>query len=284
MHTIYTKIGFALMVLFVTVGIANAGTKGDMPKISVQLWSVKNAVKTDFKGTLKKLSDMGFQGVEFAGDFGPYEEDPAGLKQFLNSLGMQASGAHVGFELLTEETRNKTLAFYQKLGAKLLIVPWDERAWHPQGVKEVSQLLTQLTPIVAAAGMTLGFHNHDQEFNDYHGSTYWDYIAQQTPNSMLLQLDIGWVNYTGKDPVEYVKKYPGRTLTTHFKVRTHEGSGQNPILGLDGYNWRPLIKALQHYGGTHWIVVEQEEYPAGLTPMQSIQFSKQGLASILNAM
>ena len=44
------------------------GEKMTVPPLSVQLWSVKNTLKNDFEGTLKALADMGFQGVEFAGD------------------------------------------------------------------------------------------------------------------------------------------------------------------------------------------------------------------------
>ena len=46
------------------------------PKLSVQLWSVKDAVSADFEGTLKQLKAYGFQGVEFAGNFGKYGDDP----------------------------------------------------------------------------------------------------------------------------------------------------------------------------------------------------------------
>ncbi len=54
-----------------------------LPEISVQLWSVKDDVKRDFKGTLQALAAMGFDGVEFAGEFGEFTDDPAGLKVFL---------------------------------------------------------------------------------------------------------------------------------------------------------------------------------------------------------
>ena len=35
------------------------------PQIGVQLYSVKDVIKTDFEGTLAKLAAMGFKGVEF---------------------------------------------------------------------------------------------------------------------------------------------------------------------------------------------------------------------------
>lgn len=253
-----------------------------LPKISVQLWSVKDDVKVDFKSTLTKLSHMGFQGVETAGEFGPYKENPAELKQFLASLKLQVSGAHMGFEQLSDENFDKTVAFYKALGTSMLIVPWDERAWHPTGVKEVVSELNKLANKLAPHGMRIGFHNHEKEFNAFQGSTYWDYIASNTSQNVVLQQDVGWTTYAGKDPVDYVKRYPGRTLTTHYKVRLPEGTqGKLPIIGQDTIDWLNLTKTNIAVGGTLWIVVEQEEYPNGLTPLQAVAQSKQGLDKVL---
>lgn len=253
-----------------------------MPKFSVQLWSVKNELKQDFKGTIEHLAKLGFQGVEFAGDFGPYKEDPVGLKTYLASLGLQGSGAHLGFEQLNDENFDKTTAFYKAAGIDFLIVPWDERAWHPEGIKVVVATLNALSEKLAPLGMKTGFHNHDQEFNDYKDATYWDYLAQNTNDNVILQQDVGWTTYAGKDPIDYVKRYPNRTLTTHYKVRLPEGTqGKLPIIGQDTIDWLNLTKANIAVGGTIWLVVEQEEYPNGLTPLQAVEQSKKGLDKIL---
>ena len=53
------------------------------PQVSVQLWSVKDEVKRDFEGTLTILADMGFDGVEFAGEFGEYSDNPRRSRYFL---------------------------------------------------------------------------------------------------------------------------------------------------------------------------------------------------------
>lgn len=251
--------------------------KTDVPPVSVQLWSVRDAVKADFEGTLIKLSKLGFKGVEFAGEYGKYENDPDGLKVFLSSLGLQATGVHFQVDKLQDNVLAKNLTFVKKLGADLVIIPIDSRAWDPEGVKELVEELNSLATKVAKVGLRIGYHNHAQEFQDYNGSTFWDYIAQNTTPDVFLQMDAGWVNYSGKDPVEYLKRYPYRTLTTHIKVRTHKGTGQSPIIGEDGYDWTNHIKHNISIGGTRWLVLEQEEYPAGLTPLQTVAKSKLGL-------
>jgi len=145
-------------------------------------------------------------------------------------------------------------------------------------VSELNELTIKLAPL----GMKTGFHNHDKEFNEYNNSTYWDYLALNTSSEVILQQDVGWTTYAGKDPVEYVKRYPGRTITTHYKVRLPEGTeGKLPIIGQDTIDWLNLTKANIAVGGTLWIVVEQEEYPNGLTPLQAVEKSKLGLEKIL---
>ncbi|MCJ8320183.1 MAG: sugar phosphate isomerase/epimerase [Colwellia sp.] len=260
-----------------------AHNKGiNMPQLSVQLWSVKDEVKADFKGTLKQLAEMGFSGVEFANEFGEFSDDAKGIRSVLDELGLKGSGAHISFEQLNDKNFNSTVKFYQTLGVEILIVPWDDRAWHPEGIDEVVSLLNSLSKKLAPLGMKTGFHNHEHEFNDFKGMTYWDYLAKNTFQEVVLQQDVGWTTYAGKDPIEYVKRYPGRTLTTHYKVRLPEGTqGKLPIIGQDTIDWLNLSKANIAVGGTLWFVVEQEEYPNGLTPLEAVKQSKMGLDKIL---
>lgn len=257
-------------------------SKPALPQVSVQLWSVKDDVKQDIDATLATLSEMGFSGVEFAGEFGPYANDPEGLKQKLASLGLKPSGAHVQVEALTPELFDKTVAFYKTLGVSTLIIPWDERSWSPQGIDIVVGYLNDYSEKLAPHNMQIGYHNHDQEFNDYKGSTYWDYMATNTNSTVVMQQDVGWVEYAGKDPVEYVERYPGRTLTTHYKVKLPEGTENKlPIIGQDTIDWLPLLTANAAVGGTKWIVVEQEEYPNGLTPLEAVEQSFEGLKAVI---
>ena len=255
-----------------------------IPKISVQLWSVKNELKEDFKGTLIKIADMGFDGVEFAGDFGPYKNDAKALKRFLDSLGLQVSAAHAKFDAFDAEHFEHTVAYYKALETDTLIIPWDERAWDAQEVDSFIIDLKSVFTKLKAEGFNFGFHNHDQEFNAHKGSTFWDHIAKSTPKDLVLQMDVGWVTIAEKDPVKYINRYPGRTLTTHIKAKLPRAvaakmatNGKRPIVGDDVTDWSAVLKADITVGGTKWFVIEQEEYPDGLTPLQSVELSKKGL-------
>lgn len=260
-------------------------------KFGVQLWSVKDVLNADFDGTLQQIAGMGFEGVEFAGEFGPYAERPAALKARLATLNLHVTAAHVGFDALVEPRFDKTIAFYKALGVNTLIIPWDDRAWSEVDVDSLIKDLNRLSVRLDEKGFRLGYHNHDQEFNPFNGQTFWDYIAQNSRPEMLLQLDVGWANYAGLDPVAVFQRYATRTLTMHFKVRTHNGGPKrlphSPILGenaSDVFKWSQLLQACAGEPSLEWIIVEQEEYPEGMSSLQAVEKSWQGLREIFDGL
>lgn len=259
-----------------------ADSKPTDPQLSVQLWSIKDDVSADFEGTLKKLAAMGFQGVEFAGNFGTYANDAKGLKAFLDKTGLKASGAHVHFDKLTPETIDATIAFYKAIDCKYLIIPMDKRAFTNEGAKEVAADLKKVQEKLAAHGMHTGYHNHKPEMLGEMGNTPWDVIGKNSGSDVILQQDVGWTEVAGKNPVDFVKAYPGRTITTHYKASAPEpGNPEHPIIGQDTTDWKALIEANRTVGGTLWLVVEQESYPKDMTPMQSVEASLKGLQKII---
>jgi sugar phosphate isomerase/epimerase len=256
-----------------------------MPKLSVQLWSVRDVVKSNFTDTLQQLDGMGFAGVEFAGEFGEFKGNASAIKKVMDKFSLLGSGAHISFEQLNEQNFAQTVKFYQTLGIKELIIGWEPKAWHNEGVKEVVILLNTLAEKLAPYGMKIGIHNHHYEMAQYGEATYWDFIAKNTVHAVILQQDVGWTRFAGLDPVEYVKRYPGRTLTTHYKVALPENSqGQRPFIGQDDTDWHALLKANIEVGNTQWIVVEQEEYPDGLSSLAAVKISKQGLDNVINTL
>lgn len=278
MHGFKRFLASCLLTVTALSGAANAAE----PELSVQLWSVKDDLTQDFKGTLESLADMGFDAVEFAGNFGPYANDPAGLKAYLASIGLQASGAHVGFDQLSGDKLYQTAAFYLALGADYLVVPWDERAFSADGVKALTAELNEVAGKLAPYGLVTGYHNHAPEFKPYKDTTFWDYIASHTDDRVVMQLDAGWATVAGKDAAAYIRKYPGRTLATHIKAGLPEGTtGKKTILGQDVADWAAVVTAAREVGGTEWLVVEQEEYPEGMSPLESVEASVNGLREIM---
>lgn len=263
----------------VSLAAGAAAGEAQPPKripIAVQLYSVRDVCGKDFDGALKQVAEMGFEGVEFAG-YHKYGGDAQALRQKLDELKLKVAGTHIGAGSLTPANLRKTVEFHKTIGCKFLIVPGDGRFTHPEKSKEYAQLLTEAAAALKPEGMYCGHHNHTGEFKKAEGDkTYWDLFAERTSQDVVLQNDIGWTTAAGLDPVELIKRYPGRTKTTHLKAH-----GGKPIIGQDQVNWKGVIPALYQFGGTEWFIIEQEAYPDGKTSMECTRLSLEGLRKIL---
>lgn len=276
-----TSLALAVIAAFALHASATAAA-AHTPRLGVQLWSVKDELKQDFEGTLTKIAQLGFQGVEFAGEFGKYKDDPWGLKAFMDRNKLQCAGAHMQFGALEPGQFDRTVAFYKTLGCSNLVISMDKRGATPEQSADMSKELSALSTKLAARGMRIGYHNHAQEMAGAVGSTPWDVIARNTPKRSIMQQDVGWTTFAGKDPIHYVNAYPGRTTTTHFKAKLAQGeTGGTPIIGQDKTDWAGLTRAVQKVGGTDWIIIEQEEYPNGMGQLESVAASLKGLQAVL---
>jgi sugar phosphate isomerase/epimerase len=257
-----------------------ASAAGRIP-IAVQLYSVRKDCAQNFDTALEQVAAMGFAGVEFAGYFN-YAGRAAELKNRLDALHLKVAGTHVGTSTLRGDALQATIEFHQAIGCRFLIVPGDPAFVDPEKSKALADTFNQVAETLRPLGMACGYHNHKGEFTTDGGKTYWDLFAERTTKDVVLQQDCGWTFAAGLDPVAYVKKYPGRTRTTHFKPTVREGdAGKRAILGQDSVNWPAVYAACQSDGGTEWIVIEQELYPDGKSAMDCTRESLAGLKAIV---
>ena len=122
--------------------------------IAVQLYSVRGDMEADFVGTLAKIKNMGFDGVEFAGLFG---NCPKQVKHWCDSLGLDAVAAHVPLADMLADV-DKVIADYKAIGCEYIVVPYVTAERRPKGelfmqmVEEIKgrvYLSTALTPTSA---------------------------------------------------------------------------------------------------------------------------------------
>ncbi len=250
------------------------------PRISVQLYSVRDACGKDFDAALSELAKMGFAGVEFAG-YHKYGGKAKELRQKLDELGLVAAGTHIGTGSFRGEELKRTIDFHQTIGCKYLVVPGDGDFTNPEKSKALAELFNQTAETLKPLGMYCGYHNHTHEFTKVGDTTYWHLFADRTTKDVVLQQDCGWSAAAGYNPVELIKKYPGRTKITHFKP-TVVGNDQSkkPILGEDSVDWAAVLAACRQAGGTEWVTVEQEAYLPGKSPMDCTELSLKGLKKI----
>lgn len=269
-------------------------------KIALQLYSVRNEMEQDFYGTLKKVKEMGYTGVEFAGLFGHTPEE---VKAMCEELGLVALSAHVPLQDLREDP-DGAIATYKTIGCKYIVVPYLTPEYRPgtPGFQTVIDSVKMLGEKMAAAGMVLQYHNHDFEFVKLDGKYALDILYTEAgPELLQTQIDTCWVNVGGEDPAEYLKKYAGRTPTVHLK--DFVGSKSENMYALIGINegekqesdankfeLRPVGKGVQDFpriiaaateGGAEWFIVEQDNPSMGYSPLECAQISIQYLHSLV---
>lgn len=249
--------------------------------VALQLYSVRNDCKANFDAALEQVAAMGFEGVEFAGYYN-YTENPAGLAARLAALKLKAAGTHVRMDVLRGDALKRTIDFHQAIGCRFLVVPGDAAFTDPEKSKVLADEMNAIAATLKPLGMATGYHNHVNEFKTDGGKTFWDLFAERTTKDVILQQDCGWTMAAGQDPAAYIRKYPGRTRTTHFKPTVREGdTGKKAIFGQDSVDWKPVYDACVAVGGTEWIVLEQEVYPDGKSPMDCTRESLAGLRKLL---
>ena len=93
--------------------------------VGIQLYTVRGDLQNDFAGTLKALADMGYDGVEFAWNYGGMS--PSELANFLKDVGLRACGLHAPKEKsgsigLKAGLHAVTVEFFEKGGGEVLEV------------------------------------------------------------------------------------------------------------------------------------------------------------------
>jgi sugar phosphate isomerase/epimerase len=254
--------------------------------ISVQLYSVRDDCGKDMDAALEKIAKMGFTGVEFAG-YAKYGGKAKELRKRLDDLKLTATGTHIGTGALKGAGLKGTVDFHQTIGCKYLIVPGDGAFGDPVKSKEFAETFNKAMETLKPLGMACGYHNHTEiaKIDPETKKSYWDLFAERTTPDVVLQQDCGWTAASKLDPVEVIKRHPGRTKIPHFKPTVvGNAAGKKAIFGQDSVNWKGVIEACYEVGGTEWFVIEQEVYPDGKSPMDCTELSLAGLKKMLTEM
>ncbi|MBR3893880.1 MAG: sugar phosphate isomerase/epimerase [Clostridia bacterium] len=241
--------------------------------IALQLYSVRDEVKKDFEGTLKKVKEMGYDGVELSGLDG---RDPLEVKNALKEAGLLCPSSHAP---IAEQEQEGAFARYAQMGVRFVAVPWMDYGADNEKLVQNIETVGHLAARAADAGITLLYHNHDFEFRRVNGKAILDILYERIPARLLqTQLDTCWVKFAGEDPVAYLKKYTGRAPLVHLKDFWSDGEDGTAPYDLIGktsearkktnFEFRPIGHGVQNIpaivqaaesAGAEWLIVEQDE-------------------------
>jgi sugar phosphate isomerase/epimerase len=199
-----------------TLNLTPALAAAKLSKIGVQLYTVRADMAKDFDGSLKKIAELGYKEVEFAGY---YNRTPQQIKTLLDQLGLTAPSAHVPIDAL-RNSLDQTIETAKAIGHRYLICPFlmpPERKSLDQ-YKQHAALFNKAGEACKKAGIQFGYHNHDFEFKELEGKLPFDLLLAETDKNLVkIELDLYWIVYAKQDPLAYMAKYPDRFALFHVK-------------------------------------------------------------------
>lgn len=241
-------------------------------EIGLQLYSLRDETKKDFRGTLAKVAQMGYKGVEFAG-YGGLK--PAEMAQVLKDNGLSAWGSHIGALPKTEKELDAEIEMALAVGNKYLICPYHKMECRSDALK-LAEIMNETAAKLRPHGIRLGYHNHAHEFVVSEGEIMMETLLKNTEADIFAEFDVFWVAYAGYDPVRFIKKYAGRQPLMHLKELGPDRKA-NVECGTGILDFEAIIQAGKAAGTEHFII-EQEEYT--LPPLESCKVSLDNLLSL----
>jgi sugar phosphate isomerase/epimerase len=223
------------------------------PKISLQLYTMREPAKADLAGTLKRCHEMGWEYVQWSGMPSlPAEE----IRKALDTAGLKALACHCGIEPF-ETDFDGQVKFWKTVGVEQVgpggmmrdcqatLADW------LKGAKRFDTLGAKLRGV----GLSLAYHNHAGEFEKYEGDprSKLDILYESTdPKNLHAELDLAWVQVAGVDPAAYIRKYAHRCPMVHAKDVAKEkragGGVQFVPLGQGVLKWDEIFAAGKEAG------------------------------------
>jgi len=265
---------FVALAVFVAGGIVSCTPPKPAKEVGLQLWSVKDDMKTDAKGTIEKVGAMGYQFVEAAGygDGKFYGMEPADFKALCDANKLDFFASHCGQAVPDSAGWAASMAWWdtciaahKTAGVKYIVQPFMDKVGYETiaGVQRYCDYFNAVGEKCNAAGIRFGYHNHDGEFKEVEGQIIYDYMLKNTdPAKVMFEMDLFWITKGGKNPVDYFNAYPGRFELWHVKDQAEVGAG--PM------DFKPIFENAEK-SGMKKIIVEVEEY--NFTPIESVQKS-----------
>ena len=248
----------------------------------LQLYSLRNQLKKDFKGSLDSIHQFGIRNVE-GNEF--YGISPEKFRKGIDEQGLKLVSFAVDYDDLNKDL-TPVIERARLLGVSFLVcywIPHKSSNFDMSNVDEAAARFNQAGKILKENGIQLCYHNHGYEFQPSANGTLFDDLLMKTnPDYVNYELDVFWAKQGCVDPVQLIKKYPTRFLLMHLKDRQegtrcdlsgHANEETNVVLGNGDVNIKKIIRAAKKTN-VKYLFIEDESTPVMQQIPQSLRYLK----------
>lgn len=234
--------------------------------IGLELYSVRNELMRNLPDTLRAVSKMGYEAVEFYAPYAAWTFPFAkGVRTLIDDLGLRCYSTHNRAQaVMPGDALAKTIELNQILGVRhIVIASPPPNTTGVEGWKSACGLFSAAVEQLKPHGLSSGYHNHQTEWKTVEGGGHiMNIIAANTPPEFVLQLDVGTALEAGIDPVAWIKSNPGRIKSVHLKDWTPGDKANEKayrvLFGEGVAPWKEIVAAAESVGGVEYYLLEQE--------------------------
>ncbi len=251
-------------------------TTASVSRIGVQLYTVRDAMQKDgVEPTLARIASLGFKEVEFAGYYG---RTGAQIRDTLKANGLTSPSTHVSLDQIRSPDFAGFVETAATIGHKWINLAWLTPADRGSADKYLSHAdaLLAAQAIAQRAGITIGYHNHEFEFDPLGGTDGYEILLERTKGSGIqFEMDLYWMSVAGKDPISYWTRFPGQFPMVHVKDWAGAPGNEMRPVGQGAINWASLFEKRTLGGVKHFYVEHDNPADPWASLTTSVAYLKQ---------
>ncbi len=275
--------GVSSLCMMAFPGMTSCSSEGVASEYGLQVYTIRDALKKDFIGSLKQVADIGYNYIELFGyDAGKYfgytiEE----TKKIIDDLGMTVNCSHIALGRSNPEQIGtlmngweKTVEDAAKLRQKYVVCPYLQESERKSldDYKSYADLFNKNAEIAKNYGLKFAYHNHNFEFDELDGEIPYEILLNRCDTDLVkFEMDMYWMEYARQDPLTYFDRFPGRFPLWHIKDLSGDEDKFFTTVGDGVINWSKLFTHSKK-AGLEFFYVEQDNSKNKL-PFENIEKS-----------
>lgn len=227
----------------------------------------------DMPGTLKKISALGYDGIELLGFFG---HSAAEIREWCKESGLTPYSCFITSELLTcssypdnplfcrdyaqydtmpgSTPGDRVSEFIREIGCEYVSLSVPDQPADDDFIEQ----LREAARVLRAHGLKPQYHNHDFEYTNMRSRQYrMDRILEST--DLLFEPDLGWMEIAGYRCEEAIRRYASRIDIIHLKDFTW--NDDEHVFRPTGYgvmDWARILPLCEELAKPVWYTADHD--------------------------